>query len=47
MVMPSSKLARVYSFSDRIRYYWPDKEINQAIETLMANLSSKPIRYHF
>ncbi|EMH6405424.1 TPA: tagatose-bisphosphate aldolase subunit KbaZ [Providencia rettgeri] len=35
--------ARVYSFSDRIRYYWPDKEINQAIEILMANLSSKPI----
>ncbi|WP_265497539.1 tagatose-bisphosphate aldolase subunit KbaZ [Providencia rustigianii] len=35
--------ARVYSFSDRIRYYWPDEEINQAINTLINNLSSKPI----
>ncbi|MGX8873636.1 class II D-tagatose-bisphosphate aldolase non-catalytic subunit, partial [Escherichia coli] len=31
--------ARVYSFSDRIRYYWPDAEINTAIDTLMDNLS--------
>ncbi|CRL61155.1 tagatose-bisphosphate aldolase subunit KbaZ [Proteus penneri] len=35
--------ARVYSFSDRIRYYWPDAEINAAIDTLMDNLSVKPI----
>ena len=35
--------ARVYSFSDRIRYYWPDAEINTAIDTLMDNLSVKPI----
>ncbi len=30
-------------FSDRIRYYWPDAEINTAIDTLMDNLSVKPI----
>nr|WP_301538149.1 tagatose-bisphosphate aldolase subunit KbaZ [Providencia rettgeri] len=35
--------ARVYSFSDRIRYYWPDKEISDAIDKLMNNLSAKPI----
>lgn len=41
--MSVNKPARVYSFSDRIRYYWPDAEINAAIDTLMDNLSVKPI----
>lgn len=35
--------ARVYSFSDRIRYYWPNDEITQSIDTLMNNLSAQPI----
>jgi D-tagatose-1,6-bisphosphate aldolase subunit GatZ/KbaZ len=31
-------LARVYSFSDRMRYYWPDPEVGAAVERLLANL---------
>ena len=31
-----------YSFSDRIRYYWPDKEIAAAQERLFANLRDTP-----
>ncbi|MFC6276850.1 D-tagatose-bisphosphate aldolase, class II, non-catalytic subunit [Psittacicella hinzii] len=31
------KFARSYSFSDRIRYYWPNAKIQQAIKTLLAN----------
>ncbi len=33
------RFARCYSFSDRIRYYWPDEQIHRAQETLFANLS--------
>ncbi|MGF1680331.1 tagatose-bisphosphate aldolase subunit KbaZ [Photobacterium minamisatsumaniensis] len=33
------RFARCYSFSDRIRYYWPDQQINQAQEKLFGNLS--------
>lgn len=29
----------LYSFSDRIRYYWPEAELQQATETLFSNLS--------
>jgi len=32
------RFARCYSFSDRIRYYWPDEQIHRAQETLFANL---------
>jgi D-tagatose-1,6-bisphosphate aldolase subunit GatZ/KbaZ len=32
-------LARRYSYSDRMRYYWPDPEIESAVGTLLANLS--------
>ena len=31
-----------YSFSDRIRYYWPDKIIADAHEKLFANLRESP-----
>lgn len=31
-------LARRYSFSDRMRYYWPDPEIEAAVRTLLDNL---------
>jgi D-tagatose-1,6-bisphosphate aldolase subunit GatZ/KbaZ len=30
----------LYSFSDRIRYYWPEAELQQAITTLFSNLSA-------
>lgn len=30
----------LYSFSDRIRYYWPEAELQQAINTLFSNLAA-------
>ncbi|MDE2436096.1 MAG: class II D-tagatose-bisphosphate aldolase, non-catalytic subunit [Sphingomonadales bacterium] len=39
----SLHLLRRYSLSDRIRYYWPDPYLESAIETLIANLSGRPI----
>ena len=33
------RFARSYSFSDRIRYYWPDKSIQNAQDKLFTNLS--------
>ena len=33
------RFSRCFSFSDRMRYYWPDSVINQAQETLFRNLS--------
>jgi D-tagatose-1,6-bisphosphate aldolase subunit GatZ/KbaZ len=36
-------VARHFSFSDRIRYYWPDQSIQQALRILIANLSSTNI----
>lgn len=37
------KLARRYSYSDRMRYYWPDEVIRAARERLIANLSAREI----
>ncbi|MGE5248948.1 MAG: class II D-tagatose-bisphosphate aldolase non-catalytic subunit [Bacteroidota bacterium] len=34
-------LARKFSLSDRIRYYWQQPEVQSAIELLMGNLGSK------
>jgi D-tagatose-1,6-bisphosphate aldolase subunit GatZ/KbaZ len=34
------RLARRYSYSDRVRYYWPDPEIAAAQDRLFANLSA-------
>ncbi len=31
-------LARRFSFSDRIRYYWPEPEVQQALQKLLSNL---------
>ncbi len=39
----SQKLARSFSFSDRIRYYWNTPETQQAFECLMNNLGDKPL----
>lgn len=33
------RFARSYSFSDRIRYYWPDEQIQKSQEKLFSNLS--------
>ncbi len=32
---------RKYSFSDRIRYYWPHPRVQQALSTLLRNLSDR------
>jgi D-tagatose-1,6-bisphosphate aldolase subunit GatZ/KbaZ len=37
------RLARRYSYSDRLRYYWPDPEISAAVERLTRNLRARPI----
>jgi D-tagatose-1,6-bisphosphate aldolase subunit GatZ/KbaZ len=34
----AQRLARRYSYSDRLRYYWPAPEVARAQETLLANL---------
>jgi len=36
------RLARAYSYSDRIRYYWPNTEVSLALARLIDNLRSKP-----
>jgi D-tagatose-1,6-bisphosphate aldolase subunit GatZ/KbaZ len=35
------RYARAYSYSDRCRYYWPEKEVQQEVERLMANLKDR------
>lgn len=39
-----AELARMrrYSYSDRIRYYWADREVAEALERLVANLRATP-----
>jgi D-tagatose-1,6-bisphosphate aldolase subunit GatZ/KbaZ len=37
------KLLRVYSYSDRIRYYWHFPEVVHAVDRLVANLRSTPV----
>ncbi len=35
-------LARKYSFSDRLRYYWPDPAVEASFQVLVKNLSQNP-----
>lgn len=37
------RLARGYSYSDRVRYYWPDSQIDEAFARLVRNLADEPI----
>ena len=37
------RLARRYSYSDRMRYYWPDPEIDKAHRKLLDNLTARDI----
>ncbi|WP_330985599.1 MULTISPECIES: tagatose-bisphosphate aldolase subunit KbaZ [Enterobacterales] len=37
------RLARGYSYSDRVRYYWPDKEIDEALAHLVRNLADEEL----
>jgi D-tagatose-1,6-bisphosphate aldolase subunit GatZ/KbaZ len=34
------RFARRYSYSDRMRYYWPDPEVRSAQDRLMVNLTA-------
>jgi D-tagatose-1,6-bisphosphate aldolase subunit GatZ/KbaZ len=36
------KLARSFSYSDRIRYYWPDPEVQRQLNQLIKNLADSP-----
>ena len=35
--------ARKYSFSDRVRYYWPETRVQSALEKLFDNLGGKAL----
>jgi len=37
------QISRIYSYSDRIRYYWAVNKVEKSVEKLMRNLSSKEI----
>lgn len=37
------RIARRYSYSDRMRYYWPDERIQAAVRTLFDNLNAVEI----
>jgi D-tagatose-1,6-bisphosphate aldolase subunit GatZ/KbaZ len=37
------RVARDFSYSDRIRYYWPQTDVRGAIERLIANLSGHAV----
>ncbi|HCT5134264.1 TPA: class II D-tagatose-bisphosphate aldolase, non-catalytic subunit, partial [Aeromonas hydrophila] len=37
------RLARGYSYSDRIRYYWPNSRVDDCYARLLANLAAEPI----
>ncbi|MGJ8534470.1 MAG: class II D-tagatose-bisphosphate aldolase non-catalytic subunit [Alphaproteobacteria bacterium] len=36
------RIQRIYSYSDRIRYYWADKHVSEALDGLVASLSANP-----
>ncbi len=40
---PAQRLARLYSYSDRWRYYWPHPDIQQAVLQLLRNLENESI----
>ena len=37
------RLARDFSYSDRIRYYWPQADVRAAVARLLANLSGQAV----
>lgn len=39
----ATHLLRRYSYSDRVRYYWNEPRVKEAVDVLMANLGDKPI----
>jgi D-tagatose-1,6-bisphosphate aldolase subunit GatZ/KbaZ len=41
--MQAAHLLRRYSYSDRVRYYWHEPRVKEAVDVLMANLRSNSI----
>jgi D-tagatose-1,6-bisphosphate aldolase subunit GatZ/KbaZ len=39
----TQRVARRYSYSDRLRYYWPDPDVHRAQQQLLSNLGAVPI----
>lgn len=39
----ASRFARQFSFSDRIRYYWPQPQVQAVVSRLMQNLGERPL----
>jgi D-tagatose-1,6-bisphosphate aldolase subunit GatZ/KbaZ len=37
------RILRQFSYSDRIRYYWTDPLVQEAVDKLVANLSAQPL----
>jgi D-tagatose-1,6-bisphosphate aldolase subunit GatZ/KbaZ len=37
------RIARMYSFSDRSRYYWPNPAVQETLKILLTNLGKAPI----
>ena len=37
------RFSRVYSYSDRCRYYWPVSEVQEEISRLLANLENQAL----
>jgi D-tagatose-1,6-bisphosphate aldolase subunit GatZ/KbaZ len=38
-----NKLKRKYSYSDRIRYYWADRKVEESLQRLIKNLNENKI----
>ena len=38
-----ARLKRAFSYSDRCRYYWPHPEVQEALDTLLRNLTKHPL----
>jgi len=39
----AQRVARRYSYSDRLRYYWPEPRIAAAVDRLLENLTDTPV----
>lgn len=39
----AQRVARRYSYSDRVRYYWPDPRVSSAVDRLFRNLRDHPV----
>ena len=37
------KTLKIFSYSDRIRYYWADKKVTTALNTLLQSLDKQPL----